>query len=94
MRSKRRASCVPAMYNDLSNSSSQLSSDTQSTQSRDTSVPVITSCFSLKDDDAYLEPPINLQQTEVLNELPMVDNGNQKTIGMFCTLFRPWIWLN
>lgn len=79
MRSKRRASCVPAMYNDLSNSSQQSSS--MDTQPRDTSVPVITSCFSLKDDDAFLEPPISLQQPEVLNELPMVDNENQ--MGIF-----------
>lgn len=80
MRSKRRASCVPAMYNDLSNSSQQSSS--MDTQPRDTSVPIITSCFSLKEENAFLEPPISLQQAEVLNELPMVDNGNQ--IGMFC----------
>lgn len=75
MRSRRRASCVPALYNDLSQSSQQ--SISMDSQSMDTSVPVITSCYSLKEENALLEPPVTFQRTEVLNELSMVDNGIQ-----------------
>ena len=80
MRSKRRSTCgVPAMYNDLSQSSQTTDSmDTQSLS--EFAVSAAASSFSvLKEEDALLEPPVILQQTEVLNELP--GNGNQ-IVGM------------
>jgi len=80
MRSKRRSTCgVPAMYNDLSQSSQTTDSmDTQSVSEFPVS-PVASSLSVLKEEDALLEPPVILQQTEVLNELP--GNGNQ-IVGM------------
>jgi hypothetical protein len=80
MRSKRRSTCgVPAMYNDLSQSSQTTDSmDAQSVS--EFSVSAAASSLSvLKEEDALLEPPMVLQQTEVLNELP--GNGNQ-IVGM------------
>ena len=67
MRSKRRVSCVPAMYNDLSQSSQETDSISMSmdTQSSDVPAIIIKSCFSLaKEEDALLEPPVVLQQSE------------------------------
>ncbi len=67
------------MYNDLSQSSQETDSISMSmdTQSSDVPIIAIKSCFSLaKEEDALLEPPVVLQQPEVLNELPItLDNG-------------------
>ncbi|XP_057374460.1 telomere-associated protein RIF1-like [Daphnia carinata] len=75
MRDKRRATCgVPAMYNDLSQSSQTTDSmDTQSVN--DTPVPsVVSNVTIVREEDALLEPPVILQQAEVLNELPGNEN--------------------
>lgn len=73
MRSKRRASCVPALYNDLSQSSQTDSMDTQSSDNPvETTKPLVT--IIDKEEDALMEPPIVLKQLEVLSELP--DKGN------------------
>lgn len=89
MRSKRRSTCgVPAMYNDLSQSSQTTDSmDTQSVS--EFTVAAAASSFSVvKEEDALLEPPVILQETEVLNELP--GNGNQ-TVGMILFPPRPCV---
>lgn len=56
------------------------------TQSSDVPIIAIKSCFSLaKEEDALLEPPLVLQQPEVLNELPIIlDNGH--SAGIFTIL--------
>ncbi|KAK4023666.1 hypothetical protein OUZ56_009065 [Daphnia magna] len=75
MRAKRRATCgVPAMYNDLSQSSQTTDSmDTQSVN--DNPITSVASNVTIaREEDALLEPPVILQQAEVLNELP--GNGN------------------
>lgn len=60
MRSKRRSSCVPALYNDLSQSSLSNSVDTNSddvasVQSTSICLPI------LREEDALLEPPVHSQ---------------------------------
>lgn len=80
MRAKRRATCgVPAMYNDLSQSSQTTDSmDTQSVN--DNPITSVASNVTIaREEDALLEPPVILQQAEVLNELP--GNGNP-VVGM------------
>ncbi|KAI9556357.1 hypothetical protein GHT06_018931 [Daphnia sinensis] len=75
MRDKRRATCgVPAMYNDLSQSSQTTDSmDTQSVT--DTPISSVASSVAIaREEDALLEPPVILQQAEVLNELPGNEN--------------------
>lgn len=72
------------MYNDLSQSSQTTDSmDTQSV-SEFTVSAAASSLALLKEEDALLEPPVVLQQTEVLNELP--GNGNQ-IVGMIILFF-------
>lgn len=80
MRAKRRSTCgVPAMYNDLSQSSQTTDSmDTQSVY--DTPITSVASNVTVvREENALLEPPVVLLQADVLNELP--GNGNP-VVGM------------
>jgi len=90
MRSKRRSSTVPAMYNDLSQ-------DSQATESMDTQstdvMPVVVSYSSIsKEEDALLEPPspmnISLPASVVENESPslLLELLQSKDVpmGIFC----------
>ena len=85
MRSKRRSSTVPAMYNDLSQ-------DSQGTQSMDTQssevlMPVVVSYSSMsKEEDALLEPPspmsISLPVAVVENVSPSLEQKDN-SMGNF-----------
>lgn len=73
MRSKRRSSCVPAMYNDLSQSSQQPDS-LLDTQSCDVALVTCANSTSIvKDEEALLEPPspISKEQAQEMSDTPV-----------------------
>ena len=86
MRSKRRSSTVPAMYNDLSQDSQE--TESMDVQSTEVLMPIVVSYSSIsKEEDALLEPPspmsISLPVTAVENGSPSVE---QKDVSMGITL--------
>nr|CAG4649118.1 EOG090X01OT [Scapholeberis mucronata] len=89
MRSKRRASCVPAMYNDLSQNSSSQSVDTNFEDFA--SVRLETTCLPVvREEDALLEPPNIPQPAKVQHEVssPVLVNEDQDGVFNFIILSR------
>lgn len=81
MRSKRRASCVPAMYNDLSQNSSSQSVDTNLEDF--VSVRLETTCLPIvREEDALLEPPNIPQPSKVQHEVSSPALANEDKGGV------------